>query len=195
MLTVLNEDRTTPSGSSLLYEIGREGARRMPAAGLQAEVNAYIAKLADERDDQGCRLVVRNGCHQLRRFTTAAGVVEVKAPWVNDRGVDEATGEREPFSSAVLPLWCRKSSKVSKVLPLLHQHGLSSGDLVPAQEQFLGWSTGLSAAMVSRLTMRRQADDAALHRPATDQGHLRRRLPHAEQRPWPRGAAGAIGRA
>ncbi|MER6094250.1 IS256 family transposase [Streptomyces bluensis] len=161
MLTVVNEDGTTPSGSSLLDEVVREGARRMLAAALEAEVNAYIAELADERDDKGRRLVVRNGYHQPRKVTTAAGVVEVKAPRVNDKRVDEATGERKRFSSAILPPWCRKSPKISEVLPLLYLHGLSSGDFVPALEQFLGSSAGLSAATVTRLTTQWQSDHAA----------------------------------
>ncbi|MGW2779519.1 IS256 family transposase [Streptomyces olivaceoviridis] len=161
MLTVVNEDGTTPSGSSLLDEIIREGARRMLAAAMEAEVNAYIAELADERDDKGRRLVVRNGYHQPRNVTTAAGAVEVKAPRVNDKRVDEATGERKRFSSAILPPWCRTSPKISEVLPLLYLHGLSSGDFVPALEQFLGSSAGLSAATVTRLTTQWQADHAA----------------------------------
>ncbi|MFI6360659.1 IS256 family transposase [Streptomyces sp. NPDC050743] len=161
MLTVVNEDGTTPSGNSLLDEIVREGARRMLAAALEAEVNAHIAELADERDDKGRRLVVRNGHHQPRKVTTAAGVVEVKAPRVNDKRVDEATGERKRFSSAILPPWCRKSPKISEVLPLLYLHGLSSGDFVPALEQFLGSSAGLSPATITRLTQQWQADHAA----------------------------------
>jgi putative transposase len=55
VLTVVNEDGTTPSGSSLLDEIVREGARRMLAAALEAEVNAYIGELADERDESKSR--------------------------------------------------------------------------------------------------------------------------------------------
>ncbi|MFD5475284.1 IS256 family transposase [Streptomyces sp. NPDC127105] len=161
MLTVVNEDGTTPSGSSLLDEIVREGARRMLAAALEAEVNTYMAELAGERDGNGRRLVVRNGYHQPRKVTTAAGVVEVKAPRVNDKRVDEAMGERKRFSSAILPPWCRKSPKISEVLPLLYLHGLSSGDFVPALEQFLGSSAGLSAATVTRLTTQWQADHAA----------------------------------
>lgn len=152
MLTVVNEDGTTPSGSSLLDEIVREGARRMLAAALEAEVNAYIAELADERDAKGRRLVVRNGYHQPRKVATAAGVAEVKAPRVNDKRIDAETGERKRFSSAILPPWCRKSPKISEVLPLLYLHGLSSGDFVPALEQFLGSSAGLSPATVTRLT-------------------------------------------
>ncbi|WP_406511146.1 IS256 family transposase [Streptomyces sp. NBC_00161] len=160
MLTVVNEDGTTPHGS-LIDEIVREGARRMLAAALEAEVNAYLSELADQRDDSGRRLVVRNGFHQPRRVTTAAGAVEVKAPRVNDKRVDETTGERRRFSSAILPPWARKSPKISEVLPLLYLHGLSSGDFVPALEQFLGSSAGLSPATITRLTAQWQADHKA----------------------------------
>jgi putative transposase len=145
----------------LLDEIVREGARRMLAAALEAEVNAYIAEFADERDAAGRRLVVRNGHHQPRKVTTAAGVVEVKAPRVNDKRTDPETGERKRFSSAILPPWCRKSPKIGEVLPLLYLHGLSSGDFVPALEQFLGTSAGLSPATVTRLTTQWQADHQA----------------------------------
>ena len=47
--------------------------------------------------------MVRNGYHQQREVPTAAGVVEVKALQVNDRRIDEVTGERKRFSSAILP--------------------------------------------------------------------------------------------
>jgi transposase-like protein len=160
VLSVVNDDGTTPNGS-LIDEIVREGARRMLAAALEAEVNAYVAELADQRDEAGRRLVVRNGYHQPRKVTTAAGAVEVKAPRVNDKRVDAETGERKRFSSAILPPWCRKSPKFSEVLPLLYLHGLSSGDFVPALEQFLGSSAGLSPATVTRLTQQWQADHAA----------------------------------
>ncbi|ALO98787.1 Transposase [Streptomyces hygroscopicus subsp. limoneus] len=161
MLSVVNDDGTTADGSSLIDEIVRDGARRMLAAALEAEVNAYIAELADQLDECGRRLVVRNGYHAPRKFTTATGVVEVRAPRVNDKRVDEATGERKRFSSAILPPWCRKSPTISEVLPLLYLHGLSSGDFVPALEQFLGSPAGLSPATVTRLTRHWQADHAA----------------------------------
>lgn len=96
--------------------------------------------------------MVRNGYHQPRKITTVAGTVKVKAPRVNHKRVDEATGERKRFSSAVLPPWCRKSPKIAEVLPLLYLHCLSTGDFVPAIEQFLGSSTGLSPATITRLT-------------------------------------------
>src|SRR5690349_6752129 len=139
-------------GVSLLDDVVREGARRMLAAALEAEVDAYLAELAGERDEQGRRLVVRNGHAQPREVMTAAGAVAVRAPRVNDKRVDEQTGERQRFRSVILPPWCRKSPKVAEVLPLLYLHGLSTGDFVPALEGFLGSAAGLSAASIARLS-------------------------------------------
>jgi transposase-like protein len=138
--------------SSLIDQIVREGARKMLAAALQAEVDAYIAAFADERDQAGRRLVVRNGSHQPRELLTAAGAIEVKAPRVNDKRIDEETGERRRFSSAILPAWARKTPRLTEVLPLLYLHGLSSGDFVPALGRFLGSSAGLSASVITKLT-------------------------------------------
>src|SRR5690242_1354026 len=95
----------------MLDELVREGARRMLAEALQAEVEDYIARHVGERDERGRRLVVRNGHHQPREVLTSAGVVEVTVPRVNDRRVDPATGERRRFCSAILPPWCRKTPK------------------------------------------------------------------------------------
>jgi transposase-like protein len=150
MLTVVPGDgsghESGKGGSpSLIDEIVREGARRMLAEALQAEVDAYIAAYAAERDENGRRLVVRNGYHQSREVLTSAGAIEVTAPRVNNKRTDPDTGERRRFSSAILPPWARKTPKVTEVLPLLYLHGLSSGDFVPALGQFLGSSAGLSA--------------------------------------------------
>jgi transposase-like protein len=152
MLTVVADEAVREDLAASLDEIVREGARRMLAAALEAEVAAYIAAHAGERDEQGRRLVVRNGHARPREVTTAAGVMEVSAPRVNDRRVDGASGERQRFRSSILPPWCRKSPKVSEVLPLLYLHGLSSKDFVPALEEFFGSAAGLSASAVTRLT-------------------------------------------
>jgi transposase-like protein len=135
-----------------LDEIVREGARRMLAAALEAEVQQYLAAFADQVDGRGRRLVVRNGHARPRSVTTAAGAIEVAAPRVDDRRVDAATGGRVRFRSVILPPWCRKSPKVTEVLPLLYLHGLSSGDFVPALEEFFGSAAGLSASVITRLT-------------------------------------------
>jgi putative transposase len=166
MLTVVPGDGSGHEGgnegsSSLIDEIVREGARRMLAEALAAEVDAYIAQFAAERGEGGRRLVVRNGYHLSREVLTSAGAVEVTVPRVNDKRTDPATGERMRFSSAILPPWARKTPKVTEVLPLLYLHGLSSGDFVPALGQFLGSSAGLSAAVITRLTETWKAEQRA----------------------------------
>ena len=130
----------------------------MLAAALEAEVAAYIAAHAGELDERGHRLVVRNGHAVPRQVLTSAGAVAVRAPRVNDKRVDETSGERRQFSSAILPAWCRKSPKITEVLPLLYLHGLSSKDFTPALEGFLGTDAGLSAATITRLTTQWQDD-------------------------------------
>jgi transposase-like protein len=152
MLKVVADGAAREDLAASLDEIVREGARRMLAAALEDEVAAYIAAHAAERDEDGRRLVVRNGHARPREVTTVAGAVEVTAPRVNDRRVDEHTGERARFRSSILPPWCRKSPKITEVLPLLYLHGLSSKDFVPALGQFLGSGAGLSASAITRLT-------------------------------------------
>ena len=76
---------------SLLDELVREGARRMLAAALEAEVAAYIDAHAEQVDERGRRLVVRNGHHAPRQVLTGAGAVEVVAPRVNDKRTEEVT--------------------------------------------------------------------------------------------------------
>jgi transposase-like protein len=170
MLKIVETDREgqrgaadVPSGS-LMDEIAREGARRMLAAALKAEADAYVDALVEQVDEDGYRLVVRNGHHESRTVVTAAGALEVRAPRVNDKRIDEETGERRRFSSAILPAWCRRSPKISEVLPLLYLHGLSGGDFVPALEQFLGTGAGLSATTITRLTEQWQDEQRAFTR-------------------------------
>jgi putative transposase len=145
---------TDPAAGELrldLDQLVREGARRMLAAALEAEVDDYLTAYQAERDEHGRRLVVRNGHARERQVVTAAGAVTVRAPRVDDRRMDPVTGGRLRFRSVVLPPWCRRSPKVAEVLPLLYLHGLSTGDFVPALEAFFGSAAGLSAAAITRL--------------------------------------------
>ena len=165
MLKVVQRGEESDGGTagfrSLIDEIVRDGARKMLAAALQAEVAAYVEQFADQVDEDGRRLVVRNGYHQPRTVVTSAGAVEVKAPRVNDKRTDPETGERQRFSSAILPAWARRSPQITEVLPLLYLHGLSSGDFAPALEQFLGTGAGLSASSITRLTTQWQDEARA----------------------------------
>jgi putative transposase len=96
MLKVVDETAVSSgnaaAGRSLLDEIVRDGARRMLVAALQAEVATYIDAYVGELDDDGHRLVVRNGSHGEREVMTAAGVVAVRAPRVNDKRLDRSRG-------------------------------------------------------------------------------------------------------
>ena len=124
MLTVVTESESAPAafdtevlavaqalgqaatvGGSVIDEIVRDGARRMLAAALEAEVAAYIDVHAGQLDGDGRRLVVRNGHAVPRQVLTSSGAVEVRAPRVNDKRVDEVTGERRRFASVILPAW------------------------------------------------------------------------------------------
>jgi transposase-like protein len=164
MLSVVTDAQTGPELCLNLDELAREGARRMLAQALEAEVDAYLAAHADQVDTDGHRLVVRNGHAPARTLAMGAGAVQVARPRVDDRRVDPQTGKRVRFASAILPRWVRRSPKVAEVLPLLYLHGLSTGDFVPALAEFFGSSAGLSASAVGRLAEQWQAEHAAFAR-------------------------------
>jgi putative transposase len=135
-----------------LDDLAREGARRMIAAALRAEADEYVSRFAGELDEEEHRLVVRNGRAQERKVTVGSGTVAVRAPRVNDKRIDEETGERQRFSSKILPAYARRSPKVTEVLPILYLRGLSTGDFRPALEDLLGEdASGLSPSTISRL--------------------------------------------
>src|SRR5215216_2622651 len=156
MLSVVTDEAARTELHADLDELARQGARRMLAAALEAEVDDYLAAYAGERDEHGRRLVVRNGHARQREVATVAGSIPVRAPRVDDRRSDPVTGERVRFRSVILPPWCRKSPKVAEVLPLLYLHGLSTG--------VFGSAAGLSAAAVGRLLAAWRADHEVFSR-------------------------------
>ncbi|MGH2969370.1 MAG: IS256 family transposase [Solirubrobacteraceae bacterium] len=148
----IDEDRADEVAVTL-DDLAREGARRMIAAAMEAEVDEYVASFVDEVDEHGKRLVVRNGRARERRVTVGSGTLPVRAPRVNDKRIDEQTGERKRFSSRILPAYARRSPKVTDVLPILYLRGLSTGDFAPALRDLLGEdASGLSASSIQRLT-------------------------------------------
>ena len=151
MLRITADEPAREELSLTLDEICRAGAKRMLALALEAEVGAHVERHRQARDEQGRALVVRNGHARARRVMTGAGAIEVTAPRVDDRRVDPATGHRTRFRSSILPPWCRRSPKVTEVLPLLYLHGLSTKDFSPALAEFFGSEAGLSAPVITRL--------------------------------------------
>src|SRR5246500_289378 len=135
-----------------LDALAREGARRMIATALRAEADEYVERHSDEVDEDGHRLVVRNGRARERKVTVGSGTIPIKAPRVNDKRVDGETGERQKFSSRILPAYARRSPKVGEVIPILYLRGLSTGDFKPALEQLLGEdAAGLSPTTIARM--------------------------------------------
>jgi putative transposase len=134
----------------------------MIAAALEAEVDEYVGSFVDDVAGDGKRLVVRNGRARERKVTVGSGTVAIRAPRVNDKRVDEDTGERKRFGSRILPAYARRSPKVTEVLPILYLHGLSTGDFAPALRDLLGDDApGLSSSSIQRLTEAWQTEHAA----------------------------------
>ena len=152
MLELITEetDRAELVGATL-DDLARAGAQRMIAAALEIEVVEYLGRYRGERDAAGHALVVRNGRARARAVTTGVGPLTIAAPRVNDRRVVE--GQRQKFTSTILPPWVRRSPRVESVLPLLYLHGLSSGDFRQALPALLGpEAAGLSPSAILRLT-------------------------------------------
>jgi transposase-like protein len=153
-MTKVLELRTKGNDEELREDLDalcREGARQMLVKALEREIADYLEANA-ERDEGGRALVVRNGRARARKVTVGAGTVEVRAPRVNDKRVDE-DGERCRFTSRILPPYMRRSPKVAEVLPILYLRGLSTGDFREALPVLLGEdAAGLSPTTITRLT-------------------------------------------
>lgn len=118
---------------------------------LEDEVAEFLGRQKSERRDQvGAPHGYRNGFGKPRRLTVSCGTITVKRPRVRE--------VEEQFVSRVLPLFKRKRSAVSDLLPELYLHGLAQGDFDLALRGVLGEGALLSASTVSRLKEKWQAE-------------------------------------
>ena len=125
---------------------------------LEAEVEEQIARHRGARDERGRAQVVRNGKAPARQLVMGSGTLKVRAPRVNDQRVD-AEGERQRFSSEILPSYLRGAPKVTEVLPILYLCGLSTGDFKAALPVLLGEdAAGLSPTTITRPTASWEAE-------------------------------------
>lgn len=135
----------------VLSDILRQGAQQMLATAIENEVSEYLDRHALVRDDEGRRLVVRNGHLPARKIQTGLGLVEVQQPRVHDRRFDE-NGERLRFSSRILPPYLRRTKSLDELIPWLYLRGISTGDFTEALQALLGpQAKGLSATNIVRL--------------------------------------------
>ena len=132
-----------------LTDLLRDGARRLLAEAVEAEVAAWIDDHAHLKDPAGRRQVVRNGYLPGREIQTGLGDVEVKQPRVHDR---RAAPGREHFTSAILPPYLRRTRSLEELIPWLYLKGVSTGDFSEALGALLGPDApGLSATTITRL--------------------------------------------
>jgi len=158
--TIHNES-VSISSRDILTEILRQGAQEMLAQAINNEVAEYIHAASDLRDDQGHRLVVRNGYLPARTIRTGVGPVEIRQPRVNDKRTNE-NGQRIRFSSSILPPYLRRTRSIDELIPWLYLKGVSTGDFTDALQALLGPDApGLSATNIVRLKASWQQEWAA----------------------------------
>jgi len=152
-------DLSTPAMVDPLSDVIRRGALTMLIDGIEAEVAAWIADRRTITDGDGHRQVVRNGYASPRTVVTGVGPLEVKMPRVHDRRPD---GERERFTSALVPPYLRKAKAIDELIPWLYLKGVSTGGFAEALQALLGPNCpGLSASSVTRLLSIWQEEQAA----------------------------------
>ena len=155
----MNDDSTiTPlhqpgSVEDPLTAIARDGARRMLAAALRAEADAFVAQHAEETLPDGRQRVVRHGYGPERSIQTGIGALDVQRPKVRDRATDMPAEKKVRFTSNILPKWARRSKSLDALLPVLYLRGISTGDFQEALSALLGADApNLSPGVISRLT-------------------------------------------
>lgn len=140
---------TLPEARLSLDEVLRQGAQRLLAQAIEAEVAQWIEEHQQVTDERGRRQVVRNGYLPERKLVTAVGEVAVQQPRVRDRRPEE---QREKFSSKLLPPYLRKTKSMEELIPYLYLKGVSTGDFQEALSALLGPDCpGLSATTITRL--------------------------------------------
>ena len=130
-----------------LTEVLREGARRMLASAIEAEVDGYLAAREQLVDDAGHRVIVRNGHLPARTIQTPLGEVAVQQPRVRDR---RPAAERESFQPSILPPYLRKTKSLEELLPWLYLKGVSTGDFGEALASLLGPGGLLTVNLLAR---------------------------------------------
>jgi putative transposase len=130
-------------------EILREGARKLLAQAIEAEVESFLAQHQELRDEKDRARLVRNGYLPERVIQTGIGPVSVKAPRVRDRSQAQ---DKIRFSSSILPRYLRRSRSLEELIPWLYLKGVSTGDFQEALAALLGGNApGLSSSTISRL--------------------------------------------
>lgn len=132
-----------------LVQILKEGAQKLLAAALEAEIETFLQSYSHMRGADGKREITRNGYLPERTIQTGLGDIPVKAPRAADRGKGRS---KIRFTSSILPPYLKRTKNIEEMLPWLYLKGISTGDFGEALAALLGNNApGLSAATISRL--------------------------------------------
>ena len=146
------------SVSDVLTEVLKRGAQKLLATAIEAEVAGYIEHHAGALDEDGHRLVVRNGYLPKRTIQTGIGEVQVRQPRVEDGRLDP-NGDRIRFTSKILPPYLRKTKTLDAMIPWLYLKGISTNGFSEALQALLGpEAPGLSPNSIVRLKQAWEAD-------------------------------------
>ena len=153
----MNEDSTVvrfPQPDAIddpLTTVLRSGARRLLAHAIEAEAEAFLAGMTEQRLADGRARFVRHGHGPARAVQTGIGPVGVQRVKIRDRAPAEG-GERVRFTSQILPRWARRTRSLDALLPVLYLRGVSTGDFQEALAALLGKEApNLSPPVIARL--------------------------------------------
>jgi putative transposase len=148
-----------------LTSILRSGARQLLAQAIEAEIEAFLATMKDQRLADGRERLVRHGFGPERVIQTGIGPVAVRRVKLRDRGGREAGAARIRFTSAILPRWARRTRSLDALLPILYLRGVSMGDFQEVLAALLGHDApNLSPSVIARLRGEWEADYARWQR-------------------------------
>jgi len=105
-----------------ITDILRQGARKLLAQALEAEVEIFLNNYRELTDELGRKRLVRNGYLPERNIQSGIGPVPVKAPRVRDR--NRQAENRIQFSSSILPAYLRKTKSMEQLIPWLYLKGV-----------------------------------------------------------------------
>ena len=151
---------TSPSSSKVaemigdkLEQLARDGAQRMLAEMLEAEVGEFLQRVRYQRGEafRG----YRNGYAPERTIGVGLGAIKVRMPRVSDVPKEVAP---KGFRSEIVGRYQRISRTTQRLLARLYLEGLSTGDFEPVFRALLGESAPLSATSITRLKQEWKAE-------------------------------------
>ena len=136
---------------SVLEQVARQGAQKMLQLALENEVEEFILKHSSLKDENGKKVVIKNGYMPQRDIVTGMGPLAITQPRIDDRNLKGCLdGAR--FTSNILPRYLRRMPSIDNLIPVLYLKGISTNDFPTALSAILGkGAAGLSATNIVRL--------------------------------------------